>query len=115
MPPAVPARPDTADEELCAAQRMFTVRPRLRSDPFARLVRGVAGDPDNPQNLERYLWVLEEAAPEPCEHCGSLFVPSFDYWGAPARGQARRYCSEACAQRATTWRRTTRARTGKAA
>ena len=81
---------------------------RIRRDPFAELVRQVAGDPDNPFNIERYLWVLEEAAPEPCGHCGVLFVPSFDYDGAPARGQARRYCTAACAQRATWGRRTLR-------
>jgi hypothetical protein len=113
MPPAVPAGHYAADE-FCCAQRMFAVR-GLRRDPFAHLVRSLVADPDNACNLDRYLWVLEEAAPEPCEHCGTLFVPSFDYRGAYARGHARRYCTEACAQRATTWRRTTRTRAGRAA
>jgi hypothetical protein len=114
MPPAVPARHDAA-EEFCCAPQMFATRPQLRRDPIAQLVRHLAADPDNAYNLDPYLWVLEEAAPEPCEHCGTLFLPSFDYRGAYARGQARRYCSEACAQRATTWRRTIRTRRTSAA
>jgi len=114
MPPAVPARHGAGDE-FCCAQRMFAVRPSLRRDPFAQLVRSLAADPDSPYNLEGYLWVLEEAAPEPCEHCGAFFVPTFDYWGAPGRGEARRYCSDRCRQRAARWRRSLRAANGQAA
>ena len=87
----------TVHQPVGGVQRLFVVPAGPRNDPFARLVRQVAADPDNACNLDRFLWVLEEAPPEPCDACGTLFGPSFDYWGAPARGLPRRYCSRRCA------------------
>jgi hypothetical protein len=110
MPPADAARPGAE----CHPQRLFAVRAQFRSDPFARLVRQVAVDPDNAYNLVGYLWVLEEAPPEACERCGTLFLPSWDYDGGPARGQPRRYCSTRCADQASWWRRSLRSRTAAA-
>lgn len=107
MPTAVASRPRSSAPVAaapCGQQRLFVVRAAPRSDPFAELVRQVAEDPANPFNIEAYLWVLEEAPPEPCEACGTLFVPSFDYDGAPAGGHPRRYCSRICAHR-TRWAR----------
>lgn len=75
-----------------------------RSDPFAELVRQVAGDPDNAYNLDPYLSVLEDA-PRPCAVCGSLFNAGRDYYGGPAVGWPRRYCSPRCAERAAYRRR----------
>lgn len=110
MPTVVGARPQPAAGFV--PQRLFAVRAGPRTDRFARLVREVADDPASPFNIERYLWVLEEAAPEPCEGCGTLFVPSFDYEGAPAKGQARRYCTRVCARRAG-WGRADERRRGR--
>jgi hypothetical protein len=69
-------------------------------DPFAELVRAVHSDPDNAYNLEKYLWVLEEAPPGECGCCGRLFDATVGHAGEPARGLPRRYCSPACSQRA---------------
>jgi hypothetical protein len=91
-------------------QRLFVVRAGPRSDPFARLVRQVHDDPDNAYSIERYLWVLEEAPPEPCDGCGRLFLPSFDYEGEPAKGRPRRYCSLRCRGRVYDRRRPPRRR-----
>jgi hypothetical protein len=90
--------------------RLFVVRAGPRTDPFARLVRQVHDDPDNAFNVERYLWVLEEAPPEPCDQCGRLYLPSFDYAGDRARGRPRRYCSARCGRRTYDQRRPPRRR-----
>jgi rubredoxin len=77
-----------------------TPAPSHRDDPFARLVAQVAADPDNPFNIEKYLWVLEEPPPRQCPICGDWFDPWFDYVGEAPHGPARRYCSRRCAGRA---------------
>ncbi len=79
--------------------------PRGRRDPFADLVRQVASDPDNPFNIDRYLWILEEPPPQACVTCGDLFDAWADYLGGPARGLPRRYCSPRCRDRAAWARR----------
>jgi hypothetical protein len=106
MPPT--AAP-TELEDVCEP-RLFVVRAGPRGDPFAELVRQVRGDPGNAYSIERYLWVLEEAPPEPCDQCGRLFLPSFNYDGDSARGRPRRYCSMRCAQRMFNRRRPPRLR-----
>jgi hypothetical protein len=83
--------------------------PTARTDPFARLVREVASDPDSAFNIEEHLWVLEEPAPEVCSLCGDLFDPALNHHGGLASGTARRYCSSRCAGRAAYQRRTARA------
>jgi hypothetical protein len=69
-----------------------------RLDRFAQLVARVAADPDNAYNIDRYRWVLDEPAPQPCARCGTLFWPGESYTGGPARGRLRRHCSRRCAQ-----------------
>ncbi len=107
MPPTT----TPADGDVCLEQRLFVVRAEPRTDPFARLVRQAHEDAGNAYNIERYLWVLEEAPPEPCDHCGRLYLPSFNYDGEPARGRPRRYCSVRCARRMFHRRRPPRRRT----
>lgn len=82
--------------------------PRGHSDPFADLVRALAADPDNPYNVERYEWVLEEDPPQECGHCGGLFDPNIDHRGEVAKGLPRLYCSLACSHKAAWQRRTER-------
>ena len=79
-----------------------------RSDPFAELVRTVAADPQNPYNIEGYLWVLEDDPPRPCACCGRLFDTGVGYRGELARGLPRRYCTLPCSRRAAWQRRTDR-------
>jgi hypothetical protein len=100
MPPTAPSAAHATFE-----QRLFVVRAGPRTDPFAQLVRQVHEDPANAYSVERYLWVLEEAPPEPCDHCGGLYLPSFNYDGDAARGRPRRYCTQLCARRAFDQRR----------
>jgi hypothetical protein len=94
--------PDTACDNSLAV---------LRDDPFSRLVAAVAADPDNPFNIERYLWVLEEPAQRCCATCGVWFDPWFGYDGEAPHGPVRRYCSRRCAARAAYERH--RARMGR--
>lgn len=75
-----------------------------RDDPFAELVLAVASDPDNPYNVERYLWVLEEPAMQVCR-CGQSFDPE-----GGLGGRYRRYCSDRCQQRAWSEQRKARIR-----
>ena len=89
---------------MLSAQELGFSRPQ-RHDAFADLVRSLAADPDNPYNLERYLWVLEEGPLEACGHCGALFDSAFDYAGGPATGKLRRSCSRACSEHAAYRRR----------
>lgn len=103
------------DHQQVSKARPITARrgfsPALRNDPFSRLVATVAADTDNPFNIERYLWVLEEPAPRQCECCGTLFDPWGGYDGVTPHGPARRYCSRRCATRAAYERH--RARLGR--
>jgi hypothetical protein len=79
--------------------------PGVRRDRFAELVARVATDPDNPSNIERYLWVLDEPSARHCDHCRAGFDPWSAYDGGPARGLPRRYCAPRCAWRAAERRR----------
>jgi hypothetical protein len=93
---------------MLSAQELGFSRP-VRHDPFADLIRALVADPDNPYNLERYLWVLEEPPPRECGHCGRLFDSTIDYRGELAKGKPRLYCSPSCSNRAAWRRRTERA------
>ena len=90
-------------------QLSVTTDQHLRDDTFSRLVRQVVGDPHNPFNIERYLWVLEEPLLRACATCGGVFDPWFGYDGDPAHGQTRQYCSRTCRDRASWVRRCRRA------
>lgn len=93
-----------------AARETRHTCPVRRDDPFSRLVAAAAADPDNPFNIERYMWVLEEPPVRPCGWCGVVFDPWSGYGGEAARGCPRRYCSRACRDRAAWTRRCRRVR-----